>query len=176
MAFRQSIEVRPDPDFHNDATRLVSALQAIFDPSAVDVPETMAASAQAGRRAVAWIVAAAVGLAAAALAIPAGSISTNRRFRKSASEINTADTDRPLDFALSPDGRQIAYVAADEGVNMLWLRSLDSGDARPLPGTTMPWLPSGHRIAHRLGTLRAPRSGGSTSRAGNPGSSCPRLP
>ena len=28
MAFRQSIEVRPDPDFHNDATRLVVALQA----------------------------------------------------------------------------------------------------------------------------------------------------
>ena len=28
LAFRQSIEVRPDPDFHNDATRLVVALQA----------------------------------------------------------------------------------------------------------------------------------------------------
>src|SRR5271154_1885459 len=34
MAFRQSIEVRPDPDFHNDATRLVSALQVILDPDA----------------------------------------------------------------------------------------------------------------------------------------------
>ena len=27
LVFRQSIEVRPDPDFHNDATRLVTALQ-----------------------------------------------------------------------------------------------------------------------------------------------------
>ena len=34
LAFRQSIEVRPDPDFHNDATRLVLALRAIIDPNA----------------------------------------------------------------------------------------------------------------------------------------------
>ncbi|MEJ0007985.1 MAG: toll/interleukin-1 receptor domain-containing protein [Steroidobacteraceae bacterium] len=30
MAFRQSIEVRPDPDFHNDATRLVTSLRGIL--------------------------------------------------------------------------------------------------------------------------------------------------
>ena len=47
MAFRQSIEVRPDPDFHNDATRLVTALRAIIDPDA-PVP---APSASAARRA-----------------------------------------------------------------------------------------------------------------------------
>ncbi len=36
LAFRQSIEVRPDPDFHHDATRLVVALRKILDPSAPD--------------------------------------------------------------------------------------------------------------------------------------------
>lgn len=34
LAFRQAVEVRPDPDFHNDATRLVSALRVIIDPNA----------------------------------------------------------------------------------------------------------------------------------------------
>jgi len=37
---------------------------------------------------------------------------------------------------LSPDGRHIAYVARDEkGVRLVWVRSLDSVEARPLPGT-----------------------------------------
>ena len=34
LIYRQAIEVRPDPDFHNDATRLVSALRLILDPNA----------------------------------------------------------------------------------------------------------------------------------------------
>ncbi len=39
-------------------------------------------------------------------------------------------------FAASPDGRTLAYVAAGgDGVRQLWLRSLDSGGERLLPGT-----------------------------------------
>ncbi|MGA7538071.1 MAG: tetratricopeptide repeat protein [Steroidobacteraceae bacterium] len=34
LVFRQSIEVRPDPDFHNDTARLMTALHAILDPAA----------------------------------------------------------------------------------------------------------------------------------------------
>jgi eukaryotic-like serine/threonine-protein kinase len=38
-------------------------------------------------------------------------------------------------FALSPDGRQLAFVAAgSDGVERLWIRPLDSLEARPLPG------------------------------------------
>ena len=37
--------------------------------------------------------------------------------------------------ALSPDGRMIAFVAEGSGGRQIWLRSLDSFDARPLPGT-----------------------------------------
>jgi hypothetical protein len=39
-------------------------------------------------------------------------------------------------FAISPDGRQLAFVAADqEGRRLLWIRPLDQGSARPLQDT-----------------------------------------
>jgi eukaryotic-like serine/threonine-protein kinase len=39
-------------------------------------------------------------------------------------------------FALSPDGRLLAYVAStSDGKSVLWLRPLDSVQARPIPGT-----------------------------------------
>ena len=37
--------------------------------------------------------------------------------------------------AISPDGRQLAFVADAGGKRMLYVRSLDSGSARALPGT-----------------------------------------
>jgi len=38
-------------------------------------------------------------------------------------------------FALSPDGRQLAFVTSGaDGVSRLWIRPLDSLEARPLPG------------------------------------------
>ncbi|MGH7068870.1 MAG: toll/interleukin-1 receptor domain-containing protein, partial [Acetobacteraceae bacterium] len=85
LVFRQSIEVRPDPDFHTDATRLVTALRAILDPAAAAAAAAAAAEqaaaaitrpgAATGRqssRRLGWIVATAVlGIAAAVLAVPA---------------------------------------------------------------------------------------------------------
>ena len=75
LAYRQSIEVRPDPDFHNDVTRLVSALAAIIDP---DAPQgrTPSLSAEPGTRrrsrdGVDGLHVAAIALAAVALAVPA---------------------------------------------------------------------------------------------------------
>ena len=38
-------------------------------------------------------------------------------------------------FAISPDGRRIAFTAQANENLMLWVRDLDSLDARPLPGT-----------------------------------------
>ncbi|MEJ0007964.1 MAG: toll/interleukin-1 receptor domain-containing protein [Steroidobacteraceae bacterium] len=76
LVFRQSIAVRPDPDFHNDATRLVTALRAILDPAAAEQaaaatrPHAAATGAQSSRR-LGWIVAAVLGIAAAVLALPA---------------------------------------------------------------------------------------------------------
>ena len=65
-------------------------------------------------------------------------------------EINTTAS-RNAALALSPDGSKIVYSASAEGGPQLWLRSLDSETARPLPGTerggTPFWSPDGRSIA-----------------------------
>ena len=50
-------------------------------------------------------------------------------------EITTPPTLSPLEFALSPDGRYIAFVASGDGPQRLWLRALDKADAQPMAGT-----------------------------------------
>jgi Tol biopolymer transport system component len=67
-------------------------------------------------------------------------------------DIATPPTSEPGSFAVSPDGRQIAFSAdAGGGVLQLWLRSLDQRAAKPLAGTEEGiepfWAPNGHSIA-----------------------------
>jgi serine/threonine protein kinase len=50
-------------------------------------------------------------------------------------DIVTPATADPTSFALSPDGRRIAFVASGDGASRLWVRSLDSTSAQALPGT-----------------------------------------
>ena len=50
-------------------------------------------------------------------------------------DIVTPATSDPISFALSPDGRQLAFVASGGGTSRLWLRAFADGTARPLPGT-----------------------------------------
>ena len=53
-------------------------------------------------------------------------------------------------FAVSPDGRKLAFTAALDGRMMLWMRALDSLEAKPLAGTdnvTWPfWSPDSMTI------------------------------
>jgi len=70
-----------------------------------------------------------------ALAIPAV-----RHLRESSPaemrvEINTPLTLAPAEFALSPDGRYIAFIASGDGAQRLWLRPLDKTEAQPISGT-----------------------------------------
>jgi eukaryotic-like serine/threonine-protein kinase len=129
LAFRQAVDVRPDPDFHNDATRLLGALRQILDPNAPVVSSKP-------RRPLKWMAAFAAALfAAAALAIPALQHLREKPPPETRVELSTPDTVRPLDFALSPDGRHIVFVASGDGASRLWLRSLANSTSQPLPGT-----------------------------------------
>ncbi|HEY5657821.1 MAG TPA: protein kinase, partial [Myxococcota bacterium] len=74
---------------------------------------------------------------------------------------------RMLSLALSPDGDQLAFVGVDgAGRSHLYVRRLDSGDARRLEGTegarTPFWSPDGREIGFYSGTRlsRVPAEGG----------------
>jgi Tol biopolymer transport system component len=65
-------------------------------------------------------------------------------------DLVTPETTDPFSFALSPDGRQIVFVATEGGRPRLWLRALDQGTAQALAGTdgaNWPfWKPDGSAI------------------------------
>ena len=56
-------------------------------------------------------------------------------------DIVTPPSTSPGDFALSPDGQQIAYVAANGNASQLWVRPLASASGQPLAGTEDAVLP-----------------------------------
>ena len=61
-------------------------------------------------------------------------------------------------FVVSPDGRHLAFTASSGGgPRLLWIRSLDSFEARPLSGTDdagFPfWAPDGRTVAFFAGEL-----------------------
>jgi Tol biopolymer transport system component/predicted Ser/Thr protein kinase len=65
-------------------------------------------------------------------------------------DVVTPPTPDPFSFALSPDGRQLAFVAAGGEGSRLWVRSFDHETARPLVGTegaSYPfWSPDGNAL------------------------------
>ena len=128
--------------------------------TAAPVLEGAAAPALVERRAgrLAWMAFAVAAVFAAAMAVP-----TVRYLRETPPpappetrvEIVTPATDRPTDFALSPDGRQIVFVATGDGASRLWLRSLAVTTAQPLVGTEGArypfWSPDGRSLGFFAG-------------------------
>jgi serine/threonine protein kinase/Tol biopolymer transport system component len=55
--------------------------------------------------------------------------------------------------SISPDGKHLAFIAVSDNVRRIWIRSLDSLEARPLPGTDdvaaypMFWSPDSRYVA-----------------------------
>ena len=121
--------------------------------------ETVSAQPASSRRLV-WISAFAIAVVAiVALAIPALRHLLETMPPETRVDIVTPATGSPTSFALSPDGRQIVFVAADDKASRLWLRSMSTTTAQPLAGTdgaTHPfWSPDGRSIGFfAAGALR----------------------
>jgi Tol biopolymer transport system component len=151
------LEKRPEDRFQS-ARDLAFALQALsgsgISGAGVHVP---------GRRAVAgrlrwlWpvVTLAALGVATAAVVAlarrPAGRAATRRATFLDIALPPGVRLDEPAFARLSPDGRQLVFVGLDQQTRRLWLRSLDSATARPLPaaegGWPVTWSRDGRRIA-----------------------------
>jgi Tol biopolymer transport system component len=126
-----------DPrDRFQSAGDLAFALNALSGQTeSTEVVAVSVAATTRGR--LSWFVATAALIAAVALSIPA--MKYLREMPAQAPEmrlvVTTPHSDDPLSVAISPDGRQLAFVATVEGKTRLWIRPLDSTDARPLTGT-----------------------------------------
>jgi len=108
-------------------------LQAIGDWRLL-VEDPPMQTAPAARSRLAWAVTAATAVIASG-ALLYVSRASQTRAPETRVDIVTPATTEPSSFALSPDGRRIAFVASGDGPSRLWVRNLDSTSAQPLPGT-----------------------------------------
>jgi serine/threonine protein kinase/Tol biopolymer transport system component len=130
------------------------ALEGAFDTAPPQPTASLPSAAR--RRTPPWIAAFAVALlAATALSIPAARYLRETPPLETRVDIVTPATGQPASFALSPDGRQIAFVASDDKASRLWLRLLSTTTAQPLGGTdgaASPfWSPDGRSIGFFAG-------------------------
>ena len=162
--------------FHS-ASDLAFALDAIVNstPSEemrtfADLPSRTTTNIVAGIRMWAgWIAAAALLVAVVVL----GFLYLNKTETPAAAMRFTIPAPEQATFgdsiALSPDGRQVAFTAVgSSGESSLWIRSIDSMDARQLPGTAgaaFPfWSPDNRFVAFfALGKLKKVEAGGGTA-------------
>jgi eukaryotic-like serine/threonine-protein kinase len=115
-------------------------LAAIADPGAV--PAAQSSTRRRVPALIAWaatVVAAALIAGAVTMRFSRTPVTPPARFElQIGSPVGTTFTYNPetVLFAVSPDGRQLAFIAAGPGPDRrVWLRTLSSIDARPVPGT-----------------------------------------
>jgi serine/threonine protein kinase/Tol biopolymer transport system component len=136
------LEKNAELRFHS-ARDLAFALESLSGSTATETSTVPAVGPRRmkKRELIAWIVAATAVLTAVALAIV--------RFQRVPAEVRTVRSfilppeKSSFDFsarvgsniAVSPDGRRLAFVAAVEGKQLLWIRSLESVSVQALAGT-----------------------------------------
>jgi eukaryotic-like serine/threonine-protein kinase len=86
------------------------------------------------REGLAWVVAGLLAVSVAA-ALSVGRFHALAEAPEMRLEISTPPTGFPNSFAISPDGRQLAFVATRASRSEIWIRPLDSATAQPVPGT-----------------------------------------
>ncbi len=111
------------------------AIEDIASSAATNSEAAPAQPVRQSRVVLPWIVAGVLGAVALALTLPAFQHWREPVPEEIRVDIATPATAVPQDFALSPDGRQIAFVASGDGTQRLWVRALNKTDARPLAGT-----------------------------------------
>ncbi|MEQ1757198.1 MAG: protein kinase [Vicinamibacterales bacterium] len=149
-----------------DIAAMRLALEGAFETAVSPVTPTTVASSRGRLPVIAAVAVTAV--LVAALAVPALRYMRQTLPPEMRVDIVTPATDAPLEFALSPDGRSLVFVASGEGTPRLWLRPLDQSEPRPLAGTdgaSSPfWSPDSRSIGFfAAGTLRRIDVAGGTS-------------
>jgi eukaryotic-like serine/threonine-protein kinase len=128
---RRSLQKDPARRLRDIADARFQIEEAINEPGAAAAAPDRPARSTNER----WLwVAALIGVAAAV-----GTLAWMLRPQDQAAELRleivTPPTTQPTSFAVSPDGRQLVFVASDQGQSRLWVRPLNSAMARPLGGT-----------------------------------------
>ena len=133
----------------SDARIEIQDAQATTDPEVTTVVTPVSVRR---RERVAWTLLALSTLALVALAVPA-TLYVRRTVPEpvvTRLDVVTPPTTDAFSFALSPDGRQLVFVANGEKGSQLWLRPLDQTTAQPLAnteGASFPfWAPDGRAV------------------------------
>ena len=151
------LEKDPD-DRWQSAHDVASELRWIGEAgSQAGVPTTLALRRRSRER-LAWLLAGGLGLLLALALVPATRHWRERPPESTPVRFTIAPPDKtafaPWDLpAVSPDGKRIVFVAAPAGGgrHQLWMRSLDSLAAQPLPGTEGGYLPFWSPDARAIG-------------------------